>query len=419
MIISVIIFLIAYLLVIWDRFDKIVVVLAGAFLMIIFRILSQESAFNEIDYNTLGLLISMMLIVIISKRSGMYEYLALKMVKIAGFQPFKIIILLSLITGLLSSVLDNVTTILLILPVTLSIAKDLHMNPVPFIISEVFASNTGGSATLIGDPPNIMISGPSGLGFMDFIYNTALIAIPILFLTTFIIAIIYRKKLIASEDAKEIIMKMDEKKCIKDRKLLAKSIIVLALTIAGFSLHGILHYESATVAIGGAVILLLISGIRPERVLHEIEWKTIFFFVGLFIMVGGIKESGVIGLLAKNALRLTHGDIFLTAMAILWVSAIASAFIDNIPFVTIMIPMIAKMGTLSNMDLMPLWLALSLGACLGGNGTIIGASANVIATGMAEEHGHKISFGGYFKVAFPMMLLTILITSIYLTFRYL
>jgi Na+/H+ antiporter NhaD/arsenite permease-like protein len=254
---------------------------------------------------------------------------------------------------------------------------------------------------------------------MDFIYNTALIAIPILFLTTFIIAIIYRKKLIASEDAKEIIMKMDEKKCIKDRKLLAKSIIVLALTIAGFSLHGILHYESATVAIGGAVILLLISGIRPERVLHEIEWKTIFFFVGLFIMVGGIKESGVIGLLAKNALRLTHGDIFLTAMAILWVSAIASAFIDNIPFVTIMIPMIAKMGTLSNMDLMPLWLALSLGACLGGNGTIIGASANVIATGMAEEHGHKISFGGYFKVAFPMMLLTILITSIYLTFRYL
>lgn len=419
MVVSSAIFIVAYILIIWDKFDRAVVALSGASLMILFKILSQENAFKEIDFNTLGLLISMMVIVMITKRSGVFEYMAVKTVKIAKGEPIKIIILLSLITGLLSAVLDNVTTILLILPVTLSIAKDLRINPIPFIITEVFASNVGGTATLIGDPPNIMIGSSVGLSFTDFIKNDAPIAIPLLFISTYILVLMYRKKLVATSEAKAKIMEMDEKECIKDRKLLIKSLIVLSLTIIGFMLHSILHYESATIAIGGAVALLFLSNIHPEKIFHEVEWKTIFFFVGLFIMVGGIKEAGVIKILTKSVIDLTKGDLILTTMAILWVSAIASAFIDNIPFVATMIPLIKDMGTMSGMNLTPVWWALSLGACLGGNGTIIGASANVIAVGMAEEHGVKITFGKFFKVVFPLMLFTIAIASVYMLIFYL
>ena len=419
MIMSSIIFIVAYALIIWDKFDRAVIAMTGAALMILLKILSQENAFAEIDFNTLGLLISMMIIVMITKRSGVFEYLAIKTVKIAKGEPIKILILLSIITGILSAGLDNVTTILLILPITLSVAKDLHINPVPFIISEVFASNVGGTATLIGDPPNIMIGSSVGLNFMDFIINDAVFAIPLLFLTTYIFVLIYRKKLKTSEEAKQKIMMMDEYESIKDKKLMIKSLIVLCLTVIGFILHGVFHYESATIAIAGAVLLNLISGVKPEKVLHEVEWKTIFFFIGLFIMVGGIKEAGIIELMAKGVIDLTHGDIVLTSMAILWVAAIASAFIDNIPFVATMIPLIKDMGALSSMNLGPVWWALSLGACLGGNGTIIGASANVIATGIAEEHGHKITFKNYLKVAFPIMLLTIVLSTVYIFVRYL
>lgn len=418
-IISSAIFIIAYILIIWDKLDRAVVALSGASLMILFKILTQENAFKEIDFNTLGLLISMMVIVMITKRSGVFEYLAIKTVKIAKGEPIKIIVLLAIITGVLSAVLDNVTTILLILPVTMSIAKDLRINPIPFIITEIFASNVGGAATLIGDPPNIMIGSSVGLSFIDFIKNVAPVAIPLLFISTYVLVLLYRKKLVTTAEAKAKIMFMNEKECIKDHKLLFKSLFVLGLTIIGFMLHNVLHYESATVAISGAVILLLISNIRPEKVLHEVEWKTIFFFVGLFIMVGGLKEAGVIKILAKSVIDITHGDLILTTMAILWVSAIASAFLDNIPFVATMIPLVKDMGAMTGMNLSPVWWALSLGACLGGNGTIIGASANVIATGIAEEHGHKITFGKYLKVAFPIMILTIVLSSIYLYIFYL
>jgi len=418
-IVSSAIFITAYILIIWDKFDRAVIAMSGASLMILFKILSQENAFKEIDFNTLGLLISMMVIVMITKRSGIFEYLAVKTVKIARGEPIKILMLLSVTTGLLSAFLDNVTSILLIIPVTLSITKDLNINPIPFIITEIFASNVGGTATLVGDPPNIMIGSSVGLSFMDFIKNIAPIAIPMLFMITFIFVLMYRKKLIATSEAKTKILEMDEKKCIKDRSLLIKSLIILSLTIIGFMLHSVLHYESATIAITGAVALLFFSNISPEKILHEVEWKTIFFFVGLFIMVGGLKEAGVIKILAKNAIDLTQGDLILTTMAILWVSAIASAFLDNIPFVATMIPLIKDMGTMSGMNLTPVWWALSLGACLGGNGTIIGASANVIATGLAEEQGHKITFRNYFKVAFPIMILSIVASSIYLFIFYL
>lgn len=419
MIVSGAIFVAAYALIIMDKIDRTVVALSGASLMILIRIISQKKAFEEIDFNTIGLLISMMVIVMITRRTGIFEYLAIKTVKLAKGEPIKILVLLSVITGILSAFLDNVTTILLILPLTLSVAKDLHINPVPFIISEVFASNVGGTATLVGDPPNIMIGSSVGLSFMDFLKNDAPVILPMLFITTYIFVLIYKKKLLAKKENKDKILQMNEYEAIKDTKLLVKCLVVLALTVAGFVLHGTLHLESATIAISGAVVLLFISGMKPEKIFKEVEWKTIFFFVGLFMLVGGIKEAGIIEMLARGVLDLTKGDLVLTSMAILWVSAIASAFVDNIPFVATMIPMIKDMGTLSGMNLAPVWWALSLGACLGGNGTIIGASANVIATGIAEEHGHKITFGGYFKLAFPVMILTIVLCSVYLLVFYL
>lgn len=419
MIISGIIFVAAYLLIILEITDRTVVALSGAVLMILTRVLSQEKAFGEIDYNTLFLLIGMMIIVMITKRTGVFQYLAVRTVKLAKGEPWKILVLLSLVTGILSAFLDNVTTILLILPLTFNVARDLHINPVPFMISEVFASNVGGTATLIGDPPNIMIGSAVGLNFMDFVMNLTPVILIILPISIFVFTLIYKKKLHTTEEAKANVMNMDEKEAIKDKKLLVKSLVVLGLTILGFLLHGYLQYESSTIAMVGASALLLVSGLKVDKILEEIEWKTIFFFAGLFIMVGGIKETGIIGIIARGVLDITQGDLFLTTIAILWVSAIASAFIDNIPFVATMIPMIQDMGLISGMNLGPLWWALALGACLGGNGTIIGASANVVASGMAEEHGHKITFKQYFKICFPVMLLTIAICTVYLIIFYL
>ena len=418
-ILSVTIFVAAYVLIIIDKLDRAVIAMSGAMLMILLKILSQERAFEGIDFNTIGLLISMMVIVMVLKRSGIFEYLAVRIVKAAKGEPVAILVLLSIATGIMSAFLDNVTTIMLIIPVTLSIAKDLHVNPIPFIISEVFASNVGGTATLIGDPPNIMIGSDVGFSFMDFISNNSIIILPLLLLTVYIFVLIYRKKLKTTDEAKRLVMSMDEHSFIKDRRLLIKSLIVLGFTIVGFLLHGVLGYESATISIAGASTLLLISGIRPEKVLHEVEWKTIFFFTGLFIMVGGLKATGVIDMIARGVIDITHGDIVLTTLAILWVSAIASAFLDNIPFVATMIPVLKDVALISGIDLTPAWWSLSLGACLGGNGTIIGASANVIAVGLAEEHGHKITFWRFFKVAFPIMLLTVAISSVYIYFAYL
>ncbi|OGO87265.1 MAG: hypothetical protein A2Y24_03950 [Clostridiales bacterium GWE2_32_10] len=413
------IFLITYAFIIWDKFNRTVVALVGGALMLVFGILTPEIALKEIDYNTLGLLIGMMAIVAITKISGVFEYLAIKIVKIAKGEPIRLIILFSIITGILSAFLDNVTTILLILPITLSVAKDLDIDPIPFVICEIFSSNVGGTATLIGDPPNIMIGSLVGFSYLDFIKNNALISIFLLFITTYLLALIYKKKLVSTSDLKAKVMRMNENGFIKDRVLLFKSLSVLFLTLLAFMFHGVLHIESSLIAVIGALVLILISKINIKNVFLEIEWKTIFFFVGLFIMVGGIKEAGILDMLAVEVLNITQGNIVYITIAILWVSAIASAFIDNIPFVATMIPLIKHLGVISGMNLTPIWWALSLGACLGGNGTIVGASANVIAIGISEEKGHKITFRRYFKIAFPLMIFTIIICTIYLYIFYL
>ncbi|GHU95264.1 arsenical pump family protein [Clostridia bacterium] len=416
MILSSIIFVFAYVLIIADKMDRAVVALGGAALMIVAGVIRQENVFEYVDFGTLALLISMMVVVMVTKRCGIFQYLAVKAAKLAKGDPVRILIYLSIMVGVVSAFLDNVTTILLIIPLIFTICQELRVPPVPYIISAAFASNVGGTMTLVGDPPNIMIAGQTTLTFMDFIVFTLPVALPLLFITTYILAMVYKKKLVTTEERKAAVMAIDERALITDAGLLKKSMAVLGLMILGFVLHGVIGLESYVVAMCGAVALTLVSRADAEEILKEVEWKTILFFTGLFIMVGGLEAAGVLDMIAKSVVELTKGDMMLTAMAVLWVSAIASAFVDNIPFVATMIPLVHKMGIANGPN--AVWIALSLGSCLGGNGTIIGASANVIASGMSERHGYKITFGMWFKAAFPLMILTIAVSTVYLLIRF-
>lgn len=414
------IFLITYAIIISEKIHRTIVAMSGGILMVLFGIVTQELAIHHIDFNTLGLLVGMMILVTITAQTGVFKYVAIRAAKVAKGRPITILVYLSVITATASALLDNVTTVLLIVPVTFSIARQLQVNPVPFLISEVIASNVGGTATLIGDPPNIMIgSAVPELDFMAFVYNLTPIIIVILAATIICLIFIYGKQLKTTPELQAKLMDMNERDEITDATLLKKSLTIMALTIIGFVLHGVLHLDSATIALTGAFLLLLITGESYlEDAVSKVEWNTIFFFVGLFILVSGLVETGVIAKLAESAVHLTGGDSLQTSLLILWLSAIASAFIDNIPFVATMIPMIHEMGTLGMHNLEPLWWSLSLGACLGGNGTIIGASANVIVAGLAAKEGHHISFVGFMKVAFPLMLLSILISHAYIYLRY-
>lgn len=418
------IFLVAYGLIISEKIHRTVVALAGAVLVIMFGVVSQEQAIHHIDFNTLGLLIGMMVIVAITGETGVFRYLAIWAAKMVDGNPLKLMIALSVITAICSAFLDNVTTVLLTVPVTISITKQLQVNPTPYLISQIIASNIGGTATLIGDPPNIMIgSAVKELTFLAFINNLAAISMIILVINIALLAVIYRKQLVAKAGVSETIISLDPSKQIQNPKLLKICLFVLAITVSMFFLHQQLHLESATVALFGAVLLLVLAKKNTdhdlEHIFHKVEWVALLFFVGLFILVGGLVDTGVISLLAQKSMELTSGNPTTTAMLILWLSAIASAFVDNIPFVATMIPLIKDMGALGLTNLEPLWWSLALGACLGGNGTLVGASANVIVAGLAAQEGYQISFIKFLKVGFPLMLLSILIASVYVYLRYL
>ncbi|NFH60407.1 ArsB/NhaD family transporter [Clostridium botulinum] len=414
MMLPAIIFIIVYALIISEKVNRVVASLSGAAIMLILKLITQEKAFLKIDFNTIGLLIGMMIIVNITKRTGIFEYIAIKAAKFSKGNPIKILILFSAITATLSALLDNVTTVLLIVPVTLVITRTLEIDPIPFLMCEIFASNIGGTATLIGDPPNLMIGSAAGLSFLDFVKTLAPIVIVILVITLFGMRQLYKNSLKTSEEDIEKVMALDESKAIRDRSLMRKSLTILFFTLVGFLLHGYLGFESATIAIAGSAILLAISKVEPDEILQEIEWSTIFFFIGLFIMTGVLEDVGIMEILAQKTLALTKGNLVLTGIFVLWISAFASAFIDNIPFVATMISLIKSMGTMAGMNITPLWWALSLGACLGGNGTMIGASANLVVIGIAEKSGYKISFKDYFKLGFPVMLVSIIICTAYL-----
>lgn len=416
-----IVFLMTYALIISEKLHRTVVALLGAAVLLLLGVLPQETALHHIDFNTLGLLTGMMIIVGITRHSGVFQYLAIVAARWAKGEPMAIMVALAAITAVLSALLDNVTTVLLIVPVTFSITRELKINPIPFLISQILASNIGGTATLIGDPPNIMIgSQVKELTFNAFVWNLSPVVIIIFIVTIYLLKWIYRNEMKVAPELQTKLMAFDPNKEIKDSALLKKSLLVLSLTIAGFATHQIFHLESATIAMAGATLLMLISKVDMEEVFHEVEWPTLFFFIGLFVLVGGLVEVGIIKTMAEKSLEITRGNLTFASLLILWVSAIASAFVDNIPFVATMIPLIKTMGQLGNMgNIEPLWWALSLGACLGGNGTIIGASANVIVAGMADRQGHPLTFVGFMRVAFPLMLVSIVISSAYIYLRYL
>lgn len=419
MIVATIIFLVTYGIIVSEKVHRTVAAFAGAAFVVVLGIIPSEKAVYAIDFNTIGLLVGMMIIVGVTRQTGVFEYLAVKAAKGSRGDPMRLISALALVTAILSAFLDNVTTVLLIVPVTIAIARQLEMSPLPFLIAEIIASNIGGTATLIGDPPNIMIGSATGLGFMDFILNLTPVIVVIYVLTTFLLQLIYRKSLIMRPELQAGVMKLNEKDSIKDARLLRQCLVVLSLTVIGFVLHQYINLESSVVALSGASLLLLVTRRDPEHALHAVEWPVIFFFIGLFVVVGSLKEVGVIEAVARWALDVTGGHIVSTGMLILWLSAIASAFVDNIPFVATMIPLIQDMGQIGGItDLNFFWWSLSLGACLGGNGTIVGASANVVVIGIAEKRGLQISFIGFMKVAFPLMLLSILVSTGYLLFWY-
>ena len=416
-IIAIVIFAATIITVMTEKVHRAVAAVVGALLLILTGVLTVESGFSYVDINTIGVLIGMMLFVAIVKNSGIFEYIAIKAAKIAKGRPWPLMLLLCVITAVLSGFLDNVTTVLLIGPMTLAITNMLKTSPVPFFITQIMSSNIGGTATLIGDPPNIMIGSAAGLSFLDFVANTGLAVVFVLAAMLVCFYFIYGRKLHVEAEAMAEVLQLDENKTIKDRPLLIKSVVMIVIVVFAFIFHSQLHLESSTVALTAAGIMLLIGRQDVEEAIAGVEWSTLIFFTGLFIVVGGLQETGVIQIVANTLVDMTAGHMTLTILLILWVSAIISAFLDNIPFVATLIPLILTMES-SGVDVAPLWWAVSLGACLGGNGTLIGASANVVLSGISNRHGFPITFGSYFEVGFPLMLLSVGICTVYMLLRY-
>lgn len=416
-VIAIIVFLIVIVAIMTEKVHRTAVALAGAVVLMLTHILTVDKAVGYIDFNTIGVLIGMMIFVSVVKNSGIFEYIAIKAAKLAHGNPWKIMVAFMVITAVLSAFLDNVTTVLLVGPMTITIARMLKVNPVPFLMTQILASNIGGTATLIGDPPNIMIGSAAGLDFVDFIVNTGVVAVVVIVALILVMKFVYKSKLTADEGAILSVMELDENKAIEDIPLLYKSIVVMILVVVGFMFHSQLGIESATVALTAAAVMLVIGRQNVDYIIGEVEWTTILFFAGLFIVVGGLDETGVIGQLAQLVINMTKGHEIMTMMVLLWASALLSSVLDNIPFVATLIPLVLALGE-SGINIIPLWWAISLGACLGGNGTLIGASANVVLSGISGKHGYPITFKEYTKVGFPVMIMSVVLAMIYLLIRY-
>ena len=418
-----IVFVLMYAVIVSEKIHRTVAAMIGAILLMLAGVLSQETALHHVDFNTLGLLVGMMILVSVTSQTGLFDYVAVKAAKTAKAEPRRLLIYLGLITAIFSAFLDNVTTVLLMVPVTFSITLKLKVKVVPFLLTQIIASNIGGTATLIGDPPNIMIGmAVKELDFVAFLVNLAPIALLNLILVLFVMDVLYRKSLKTQPELQAKIMAMDERKSLTNMSLLYRCLFVLVLVILGFFTHSITHIESSLIALTGGFFILLLAGGSSkvvETALRKVEWPTIFFFIGLFIAVGGLIETGLINDMATKAVALTAGDVTMTSLLVLWLSALVSSVLDNIPFVATMIPLIENMGQMGVSNLEPAWWSLALGACLGGNGTLIGASANVVVASMAAKRGVIITFVGFLRIAFPVMLLTIVIANIYVFLRYL
>jgi len=422
-------FVLTYVLIVTEHLNRAVIAMMAAVLMIVSGVLTQESAMQGVDINTIGLLTGMMIIVGITRESGVFQYLAIRSAKVVKADPWGILVMLVIVTAFLSALLDNVTTVLLIAPITLLITDTLKLNAYPYLFAEIFASNIGGTATLIGDPPNIMIGSATGLTYNEFLFNLAPIAIFILLVTLIPLYLIWGRHLKAEPELINKVMMYREIDAIKDWVLLKKSLFVLTLVMLGFILGHDYGLQPATIAMFGAALLLVLHCLphgqekqtqMVSKALGEVEWITIFFFIGLFILVYGVESTGLLEMLAHKVLELTGGDKTVTAISIMFVSAMASSIVDNIPFVATMIPLIKSMAASfgGSEELIPIWWSLALGSCLGGNGSLVGASANLIVAGFAERSGQPIRFLPFMLMAFPLMLLSVLISSIYVYLRY-
>jgi Na+/H+ antiporter NhaD/arsenite permease-like protein len=411
------IFVATYVAIATERLHKTVAALAGGVAMVVLGIVTQEQAFDEIDFNVIFLLTGMMILAGIIRTTGVFGWIAVRSARLAGGDPYRILVVLSVITAVASSFLDNVTTVVLVGPITLFLAARMAISPFPFLVSEILASNIGGAATLIGDPPNILVGSAAGLDFFAFLTNMAPLSAIILAIYLVVARWLFRGQLVVDPAMKAGLLELNEREMITDHRLLRISSAVLGLTLLGFLFHGVLHLEAATIALAGAVALIALTRASPEEVLRSVEWPTLFFFVGLFMLVAGVIEIGVIDFVAEAIVQVTGGALAATSMLVLWMSAILSGVIDNIPYTATMIPVVDRLTEGQPHD--ALWWALAIGADYGGNATIIGASANVILAGMAEREGHPITFGAFLRYGLPVTFVSMLIASIYVWIRYL
>lgn len=420
--------ILAYIFIALEKIPKVTIALLGGALTIVLGLVSQTKTLgdginphyfiNFIDFNVIFLLVSMMVIVSITTRSGVFNWIANELLKFTKGHPVKVLCALGLFTAVTSAFLDNVTTVILIMPITFAIAKKLDIDPIPFLLTEIFSSNIGGTATLIGDPPNIIIGSAGGLSFIDFIKELTPVILVIMCVVLTVLTFIFRKKLHASQDKMDEVAKIDNSHTITDKALMIRSTLILTLVILGFMLHDVTHIETCVVAMLGASILLIFE--KPNEILQDVEWNTIFFFIGLFIIIGGLEASGGIKLMAEWILKVTQGSQAATSMIILWASGVISGIIDNIPYTATMAPMLVEIEkTMGATYAYPLWWALSLGACLGGNMTIIGAAANVIVSENAAKSGHPISFMRFLKYGVGVVVISLLISTAYIYLRFL
>ena len=412
------VFLGAYALIASERVDRTIVALLGGLLVIVLGVISQEEAFAAIDFNVVFLLAGMMILAGGLKKTGFFEFLAGEAIHLSRGEPFRLLVILALVTAGLSALLDNVTTVVLLTPVTLSIARILQVSPLPYLMSQIMASNIGGTATLIGDPPNILIGSAAGLDFGEFLVNLAPVVVVIMIAFLVILRLLFANSMQDDVDRLDALAKLDPRAEIRDGPLMARALIVLGLTIAGFIAHSALGVEAATVALLGATVLMIVGPLDPHEALRDIEWHTLFFFVGLFMLVEGVVKVGIVGGVADALADATGGRLDIATIALLWSSALASAVVDNIPYTATAIPVVERLID-GGLRADPLWWSLALGACLGGNLTIVGASANIVVANLAARDGHPITFMQFFRLGFVVVLVSLAISTIYLWLRYL
>lgn len=416
-VIAIIVFVVVIGLIISEKVNSAAAALAGAMALVVTGVMSAHRALSYIDFNTIGLLVGMMVLVAIIRQSGLFEYVAIKAAKMVHGDPWKIMIAFILLTAVLSGILDNVTTVLLVGPMTIAIAKMLEINPVPFLMTQILASNAGGTATLIGDPPNIMIGSAANLSFMDFLKNTGIAVVLVIIFMIVMMRFVYKKEIEVEGLDTSKIMNLDPDKSITDKPLLIKGVVVIILVILGFIFHDQIGMETSVIALTAAAVMLIIGGVNVDNAIQDVEWTTIAFFMALFVVVGGLTETGVIKQVAAVIIERTAGHPVMMMLILLWASALLSSFLNNIPFIATLIPLVLALKA-DGMDAEPLWWAISLGACLGGNGTMIGASANVVLSDISTKHGYPITFKSYLRVGMPFMLGSVFISMVFLLVKY-